>query len=136
MHQKSKLHFIECLHHRHLAYVRAKTHTATITSRRIYKKIKAIPFLFFLGHIEVQTAQEGCPIRAQQKSAPSQIPNGSSNVNVLGYHRMRKIESNKSLSSDFRFDQSERSYGRKTELSPCSDAFSQISRKRQKIEAF
>ena len=39
---------------------------STITSRRIYKKIKAIPSLLFLGHIEVQTTQEGCPIKAHE----------------------------------------------------------------------
>ena len=78
MHQKSKLHFIECLHHRHLAYVRAKTHTATITSRRIYKKNKAISSLIFLGHIEDQTTQEGCP--TNHNAASSKIRRISSTV--------------------------------------------------------
>ena len=64
MHPKPELQYIECFCHRHW-HMSGPNCISTITSRRIYKKIKAIPSLFFLGHIEVQTAQEGCPISHQ-----------------------------------------------------------------------
>ena len=135
MHQKSKLHFIECLHHRHLAYVRAKLHFNDHFSTNLQKN-KGHSFSVLSWPHRGSNNPGGLSNQSAAKFAPSQLLNGSSKVNVLGYHRMHKIESNKSLSSDFRFDQSERSYGRKTEISPFSDAFPQISRKRQNIEAF
>ena len=135
MHPKSKLHYIECFCHRHW-HMSGPNCISTITSRRIYKKNKGHSFSVLSWPHRGSNSPGGLSNQSAAKFAPSQLLNGSSKVNVLGYHRMHKIESNKSLSSDFRFDQSERSYKQKRRNSPFANAFSLITPKRLRNSQF
>ena len=127
MHPKSKLHFIEYLYHRHwhMSGPNCIIFLLDVTTKRI----RPLLFWSWFGHVEDQTAQEGCPITTQQDLNP----NYPSKVIVLGGHWNRKTGANKSLSSNLHFDQSLRRYEPKTENTPFANAFPAISWKRQTI---